>query len=82
MNKKAVPMIHVPDVAPTVAWYREIGFEVIETYGHEGEGLSFAIVAFGESQVISARVDAAVPNTGVKLICMSTRTMSMRNTRL
>ena len=45
-------MIHVPDVAATVAWYRDIGFTVVETHGHEGEGLSFAIVAYGDSQVM------------------------------
>jgi catechol 2,3-dioxygenase-like lactoylglutathione lyase family enzyme len=52
MTKKVVPMIHVPDVAATVEWYRDIGFTVVETHGHEGEGLSFAIVAFGESLVM------------------------------
>jgi catechol 2,3-dioxygenase-like lactoylglutathione lyase family enzyme len=52
MTKKVVPMIHVPDVAATVEWYRDIGFTVVETHGHEGEGLSFAVVAFGESQVM------------------------------
>jgi len=52
VKKNVVPMIHVPDVAATVAWYRDIGFKVVETYGHEGEGLSFAILAFGESQVM------------------------------
>lgn len=52
MSKRVVPMIHVPDVAATVAWYKDIGFKVVETYGHEGEGLSFAILAFGESQVM------------------------------
>jgi catechol 2,3-dioxygenase-like lactoylglutathione lyase family enzyme len=52
MTKKVVPMIHVPDVAATVEWYRDIGFSVVETHGHQGEGLSFAIVAFGDSQVM------------------------------
>jgi catechol 2,3-dioxygenase-like lactoylglutathione lyase family enzyme len=45
-------MIHVPDVAATVDWYRDIGFTVVETYGNDGEGLSFAILAFGGSQVM------------------------------
>lgn len=45
-------MIHVPDVAATVAWYKDIGFTVVETHSHEGEGLSFAIIAYGDSQVM------------------------------
>ena len=45
-------MIHVPDVQATVDWYRDIGFDVVETHGHEGEGLSFAIVAFGSAEVM------------------------------
>ena len=52
MTKRVVPMIHVPDVAATVAWYRDIGFTVVETYGHDGAGLSFAILAFGSTQVM------------------------------
>lgn len=46
-------MIHVPDVRATVDWYQSIGFTVVATYGDEtGAGLSFAIVSFGESQVM------------------------------
>ena len=46
-------MIHVPDVRATVEWYKRIGFEVVATYADEtGEGLSFAIVSFGSSQVM------------------------------
>lgn len=52
MTKKVVPMIHVPDVQATVDWYRDIGFKIIETFGHEGEGLSFAILSFGASEVM------------------------------
>lgn len=52
MPERVVPMIHVPDVAATVAWYRNIGFTVVETYGHDAEGMSFAIVAFGDTQVM------------------------------
>ncbi len=52
MTERVVPMIHVPDVAATVDWYRKIGFTVVETYGHDGEGLSFAILAFGNTQVM------------------------------
>jgi len=53
MRKKVVPMIHVPDVRATVEWYRQIGFEVVATYGDEtGDNFSFAIVSFGETQVM------------------------------
>ena len=46
-------MIHVPDVRATVEWYKDIGFEVVATYADEpGEELTFAIVAFGDSQVM------------------------------
>jgi catechol 2,3-dioxygenase-like lactoylglutathione lyase family enzyme len=52
MTKKVVPMIHVPDVRATVDWYSGLGFTVTDTYGNEGEGLSFAILSFGSSEVM------------------------------
>jgi uncharacterized glyoxalase superfamily protein PhnB len=52
MNERVTPMIHVPDVQATVDWYRGIGFTEVETYGHDGEGLSFAILSFGSTQVM------------------------------
>ena len=52
MMERVVPMIHVPDVRATVEWYESIGFTVNETYGNDGEGLSFAILSFGSSQVM------------------------------
>jgi uncharacterized glyoxalase superfamily protein PhnB len=52
MAEKVVPMIHVPDVRATVDWYRGIGFTVIDTYNDAGEGLSFAILSFGNSEVM------------------------------
>ncbi|HYK22118.1 MAG TPA: VOC family protein, partial [Pyrinomonadaceae bacterium] len=51
-TEKVVPMIHVPDVRATVDWYESIGFRVVATYGNESDGFSFAIVAFGDSQVM------------------------------
>jgi uncharacterized glyoxalase superfamily protein PhnB len=50
--EKVLPMIHVPDVRATVDWYQNIGFKVIDTYGNEGEGLSFAILSFGSGEVM------------------------------
>jgi catechol 2,3-dioxygenase-like lactoylglutathione lyase family enzyme len=53
MNQNVVPMIHVPDVRATVDWYQSIGFRVVNTYGNESAGgLSFAIMAFGNGQVM------------------------------
>ncbi|HEV2836391.1 MAG TPA: VOC family protein [Pyrinomonadaceae bacterium] len=46
-------MIHVPDVRATVAWYESIGFKVVATYGDDtGDNFSFAIVSFGDSEVM------------------------------
>jgi uncharacterized glyoxalase superfamily protein PhnB len=50
--EKVLPMIHVPDVRATVDWYQNIGFKVIDTFGNEGEGLSFAMLSFGSSEVM------------------------------
>jgi Glyoxalase/Bleomycin resistance protein/Dioxygenase superfamily len=52
MAEKVVPMIHVPDVRATVNWYQDIGFTVRDTYGNESDGLSFAVLSFGSSQVM------------------------------
>lgn len=46
-------MIHVPNVRETVDWYQQIGFEIRATYGDgTATGLSFAIMKFGESEVM------------------------------
>jgi hypothetical protein len=51
MTRKVVPMIHVPDVRATTAWYESIGFTVERT--HEDEGfMSWALVSFGSSEVM------------------------------
>ena len=52
MTETVTPMIHVPDVRATVDWYRHIGFQVTDTYDDGGDGLSFAILSFGASQVM------------------------------
>ena len=52
MQKKVVPMFHVPDVRRTVDWYRDIGFDVTVTYDDHGGGLSFAMVSFGTGEVM------------------------------
>lgn len=50
--RAATPMIHVPDVRATVAWYEAIGFTVAETYDDGADGLSFAILAAGGTRVM------------------------------
>src|SRR5262245_55731235 len=62
MPDRVVPMIHVPDVRATVEWYQSIGFNVLDTYGDEGDGLSFAILSFGNSQVMFNQ--GGQPSTG------------------
>ena len=52
MQKKVVPMFHVPDVRRTVDWYRDIGFDVKVTYDDNRGGLSFAIMSFGAGEVM------------------------------
>jgi uncharacterized glyoxalase superfamily protein PhnB len=52
MPNKVVPMIHVPNVRATVDWYKTVGFTVIDTYDDGGDGLSFAILSFGNSEVM------------------------------
>ena len=49
MKDKVVPMLHVPNVRAAVDWYQNIGFTVLDTYGDDGDGLSFAILSFGSS---------------------------------
>ena len=62
MAQRVVPMIHVPDVRATVAWYERIGFHVVETYGDGTDGgLSFAILSFGESRVMFNQDGAPSP---------------------
>lgn len=50
--RAATPMIHVPDVRATAAWYETIGFTVVETYGDGEEGVSFAILSAGDTRVM------------------------------
>ena len=52
MPNKVVPMIHVRNVRATVEWYETIGFTAVDTYDDGGDGLSFAVLSFGESRVM------------------------------
>lgn len=48
---KVVPMIHVPDVRATAAWYETIGFDVPATHSDDGE-MSWALLTFGTTEVM------------------------------
>lgn len=52
MSERIVPMIHVPNVRATVDWYVDIGFKIVDTYDDGGDGLSFAILKLGNSEVM------------------------------
>jgi uncharacterized glyoxalase superfamily protein PhnB len=52
MADRVVPMIHVPDVRASVDWYVNLGFTIKSTYDDGGDGLSFAILSFGASEVM------------------------------
>ena len=52
MQKKVVPMFHVPDVRRTIDWYRDVGFDITVTYDDSQGGLSFAMVSFGTGEVM------------------------------
>ena len=50
--QQVTPMIHVPDVRATVAWYESIGFSVLHAYEDPDEGMTFALLLYGNSQVM------------------------------
>ena len=50
--RAVTPMIHVPDVRATAAWYESIGFTILDTYGNGADGLSFAIVSAGPTRIM------------------------------
>lgn len=51
MSHRAVPMIHVPDVAATARWYAAIGFTLDGTHEDCGEML-WAHLTFGTSELM------------------------------
>jgi len=48
---KQTPMLSVPDVAATVAWYRAVGFELVGSHGDEGK-LGWACVRLGSAEIM------------------------------
>jgi hypothetical protein len=51
MTRRVTPIIHVPDVRATVAWYGSIGFTTLDVGEVCGEAV-FALLAFGEGRVM------------------------------
>ena len=51
MERRVVPMSHVPDVRATVAWYEAIGFTLERANEDNGE-MDWALVRFGDSEVM------------------------------
>jgi uncharacterized glyoxalase superfamily protein PhnB len=51
MSQTVVPMIHVPNVSATVAWYNSIGFIVVRRNEEDGE-TNWAKLSFEDSEVM------------------------------
>ncbi len=49
--RRLTPMLGVPDIEATVAWYRSIGFELAESHGEEGR-MDWACVTFGAAAIM------------------------------
>jgi hypothetical protein len=52
MSTKVVPMVNVPDVKSTVAWYESIGFAVRATHEEPGCPMDWASLLLGASEVM------------------------------
>ena len=50
--QQVTPMIYFPDVRATVAWYESIGFAVLGTNEDADDGMNFALLSYGNSQVM------------------------------
>jgi ankyrin repeat protein/catechol 2,3-dioxygenase-like lactoylglutathione lyase family enzyme len=48
---KLTPMLGVPDMEATVAWYRSIGFELAGSHG-EGGRMDWASLTFGDAEIM------------------------------
>ena len=51
MSQTVVPMIHVPDVRTTVAWYISIGFTLVRQNDEDGD-INWAKMKLGNSEVM------------------------------
>lgn len=51
MTPTLTPILHVPDVAASVAWYESLGFEVLDVDPHDAEA-RWAHLAYGAGRVM------------------------------
>lgn len=51
MTPTLTPILHVPDVAASVAWYEALGFEVLDVDPHDAEA-KWAHLAYGAGRVM------------------------------
>jgi uncharacterized glyoxalase superfamily protein PhnB len=51
MARRAMPMIHVPDVRAAVEWYQSVGFTVTGTNEEDGV-VDWAMLSFGDGIVM------------------------------
>jgi len=58
MTGRVRPMIHVPDVAATIAWYQSVGFTLVRTNEDDGV-VDWALLSFGDGQVMFTAGGAA-----------------------
>src|SRR5687768_17183814 len=49
---RVVPMLHVPDVPATIAWYQSIGFVLREVHEESGCPIDWALLCFGVSEIM------------------------------
>jgi uncharacterized glyoxalase superfamily protein PhnB len=52
VTTRVVPMVNVPDVKATVAWYESIGFAVRATHEEPGCPMDWASLLLGTSEVM------------------------------
>ena len=52
MARRVTPMIHVPDVAATLAWYRSIGFEFLRSNEDDQGKIDWALLSFGDGRLM------------------------------
>ena len=56
MARDVVPMVHVPDVRATAAWYAGIGFRVLATHPDSGDpdagDLDWAMLGWGDGRIM------------------------------
>ena len=52
---KISPMLGVPDIDATVAWYRSVGFQLAGSHAEHGK-MDWASVTFGEAEIMFVRL--------------------------